>query len=88
MDVNALNFCRFSLLKGPASEYCLVALPNLVDSAFVGLCPPVLDCSSESGQVDLWDLTTQDRLYAAIGKQHLRGSESSAETGLPKLGKR
>lgn len=85
MDVNALNFCRFSLLKG---EYSLVAVPNLVDSAFVGLCFPLSDCPTKTGQVDVWDLTAQDRLHAAIGKQHLRGNESSAEAGLPKLGKK
>jgi len=86
MDVNALNFCRFSLFKGPPDEYCLVAVPNLVDSAFVRLSFHLSDYPTESGQVDIWDLKTQDRLHAAIGKQHLRGSESSAETDLPKLG--
>lgn len=82
MDVNALNFCRFSLLK----EYSLLALPNLVDSAFVGLCFPLRDCLSEARQVDIWSLTTHDRLHAAIGKQQLRGNESSAKTDLPKPG--
>ena len=38
MDVNALNFCRFSLFKGAPGECSLVAVPNLVDSAFVGFC--------------------------------------------------
>lgn len=87
MDVNSLNFCRFSLFKGQPDENCLVAVPNLVDSAFVLLSFPLSDCPPESEQVDIWDLTTQDRLHAAIGKQHLRGNESSAETRLPKLGK-
>jgi hypothetical protein len=33
LDVNALNFCRFSLVR---TETCaLVAVPNLVDSSFV-----------------------------------------------------
>jgi len=88
MDVNALNFCRFSLFKGPPDEHCLVAVPNLVDSAFVRLRFPQSDFPTGYEQVDIWNLTTQDRLHAAIGKQHLRGSESSAEADLPKLGKR
>lgn len=41
MDVNALNFCRFSLLKlaiGSEKESkALIALPNLVDSSTVGV---------------------------------------------------
>jgi ASTRA-associated protein 1 len=88
MDVNALNFCRFSLLKGPSGEHCLLAVPNLVDSAFVGLYSYLSGCPTQPGQVDVWDLTTQDRLHAAIGKQHLRGNESSTNMGLPKLGNR
>ena len=45
MDVNALNYCRFSLM--PLAESCrgeerraLIALPNLVESSFVS-DPPV-----------------------------------------------
>jgi len=86
MDVNALNFCRFSLFKGGPGEVSLLAVPNLVDSAFVGLYFPLPGCPSEAGQVDIWNLMTQDRLHAAIGKQHLRGSQSPAKTDLPKLG--
>ena len=33
-DVNALNFCRFSLLA-PLGRAALLAVPNLVESAFV-----------------------------------------------------
>jgi hypothetical protein len=88
MDVNALNFCRFSLFKGVPGESPLLAVPNLVDSAFVGLCFPLPNCLSEAGQVDIWSLTTQDRLHAAIGKQHLRGNESPVKTDLPKPGNR
>ena len=88
MDVNALNFCRFNLLKAPPGGHSLVAVPNLVDSAFVGPRFPFPDCPTQTGQVDIWKLTTQDRLHAAIGKQHLRGNESLAETVLPKHGNR
>jgi hypothetical protein len=45
MDVNALNYCRFSLLPLPLStpqdsqqaedEHALIALPNLVESSLV-----------------------------------------------------
>ncbi|KZP00572.1 WD-40 repeat-containing protein [Calocera viscosa TUFC12733] len=57
LDVNALNYCRFSLLRGSAQEAsssatALVALPNLVDSNFV----------------DIWQLPSLERLHAAVGK--------------------
>jgi hypothetical protein len=39
MDVNSLNFCRFSLLRFPSGERvngkALLALPNLVESSQV-----------------------------------------------------
>src|ERR1700691_3347230 len=38
MDVNALNYCRFSLLHYPSSAKsgeALIALPNLVESSLV-----------------------------------------------------
>ena len=38
MDVNALNYCRFSLLPLPKSAQsgeALIALPNLVESSLV-----------------------------------------------------
>jgi ASTRA-associated protein 1 len=39
MDVNALNYCRFSLMpiesEAIGSDELLIALPNLVDSAVV-----------------------------------------------------
>jgi len=42
MDVNSLNFCRFSLLKLPRDsthdeDRALIALPNLIDSSTVRL---------------------------------------------------
>jgi hypothetical protein len=38
MDVNALNYCRFSLLviSGASTQEGLLAVPNLVESALVG----------------------------------------------------
>lgn len=37
LDVNALNFCRFSLLRLGGDAQGLVALPNLVESGVVSL---------------------------------------------------
>jgi len=51
LDVNALNFCRFSLLRLGDDAQGLVALPNLV----------------ESGVADIWALPGCDRIHAAIG---------------------
>lgn len=42
MDVNALNYCRFSLLKlceESEEAKAIIALPNLVDSSVVCFCP-------------------------------------------------
>jgi hypothetical protein len=42
MDVNALNYCRFSLLRlceGSEEAKALIALPNLVDSSVVCFSP-------------------------------------------------
>ncbi|KAI0703464.1 WD40 repeat-like protein [Cytidiella melzeri] len=58
MDVNALNYCRFSLMPLPReSEHkdvarALIAVPNLV----------------ESHLADVWELPSRYRLHAAIGK--------------------
>ncbi|KIL64503.1 hypothetical protein M378DRAFT_78141 [Amanita muscaria Koide BX008] len=56
MDVNALNFCRFSLLRLPCesepAQQALIALPNLVDSS----------------SADIWTLHGCDRVHAAIGQ--------------------
>ncbi|KAG8899800.1 ASTRA complex subunit [Tulasnella sp. 408] len=54
LDVNALNFCRFSLLPETTDgeeSHALVAVPNLVDSALV----------------DIWRIPESQRLHAAIG---------------------
>ncbi|KAI9000630.1 WD-40 repeat-containing protein [Trametes punicea] len=57
LDVNALNYCRFSLLPLPegvrtAERQALLAVPNLVESA----------------HADVWTLPGRQRLHAAIGK--------------------
>ncbi|KAG9008457.1 ASTRA complex subunit [Tulasnella sp. 427] len=54
LDVNALNFCRFSLLPEPpgtGGRRALIAIPNLVDSSLV----------------DVWRIPEKQRLHAAIG---------------------
>lgn len=53
MDVNALNYCRFSLLviAGASTQEGLLAVPNLVESALA----------------DIWSLPSRQRLHAAIG---------------------
>ncbi|TDL25682.1 WD-40 repeat-containing protein [Rickenella mellea] len=68
MDVNALNFCRFSLLPRPSLDVTVaqtaqVALPNLVDSSLV----------------DIWSLPSQRRLHAAIGKCGVSESDWQAD---------
>ncbi|KAG7092648.1 hypothetical protein E1B28_008986 [Marasmius oreades] len=75
MDVNALNYCRFSLMPTSgcevssssirASSQALIALPNLV----------------ESSQADVWSLPSQDRLHAAIGNQKKRSIFSDGRGG-------
>ncbi|EJD06963.1 WD40 repeat-like protein [Fomitiporia mediterranea MF3/22] len=62
LDVNALNFCRFSLLCASLSgaessaasttERALIAIPNLIESSLA----------------DVWELPSCSRLHAAIGK--------------------
>ncbi|KAG2347927.1 WD40 repeat-like protein [Suillus weaverae] len=53
MDINALNYCRFSLLvlAGGSAQEGLLAVPNLVESALA----------------DIWSLPSRQRLHAAIG---------------------
>lgn len=57
MDVNALNYCRFSLLSLSdeariEGRHALLAVPNLVESSLA----------------DIWTLPSKQRLHAAIGK--------------------
>jgi ASTRA-associated protein 1 len=54
MDVNALNYCRFSLfrLDGAIEEepQALIALPNLVESSLVNMYPLLqLDVTPDAG---------------------------------------
>ncbi|KAG7440806.1 WD40 repeat-like protein [Guyanagaster necrorhizus] len=75
MDVNALNYCRFSLMllllddsqTGSSSKDQLgdafIALPNLV----------------ESSEADIWCLPSCTRVHAAIGKQESCGSILSTD---------
>ncbi|KAG2741017.1 WD40 repeat-like protein [Suillus brevipes Sb2] len=53
MDVNALNYCRFSLLviAGVSTQGGLLAVPNLVESALA----------------DIWSLPSRQRIHDAIG---------------------
>ncbi|RDB25570.1 ASTRA-associated protein 1 [Hypsizygus marmoreus] len=66
MDVNALNYCRFSLLNLSRGNdaAALIALPNLVDSSVA----------------DVWSLPARERIHAAIG-QAGRKSIFSSEPG-------
>ena len=50
LDVNALNFCRFSLLTldvppppSAADTRALVAVPNLVESSLASASPPFVE---------------------------------------------
>ncbi|KAI0768148.1 WD-40 repeat-containing protein [Trametes elegans] len=65
LDVNALNYCRFSLLPLPEDaradeREALLAVPNLVESAYA----------------DVWTLPGKQRLHAAIGKLGQHSSEA------------
>ncbi|KAK0232842.1 WD-40 repeat-containing protein [Armillaria fumosa] len=75
MDVNALNYCKFSLMPLPPndtiagssskdqSNEALIALPNLV----------------ESSEADIWSLPSCTRVHAAIGKQESKGPVLSTD---------
>ncbi|KAI0649353.1 WD-40 repeat-containing protein [Trametes meyenii] len=68
MDVNALNYCRFSLLPLAGEAHrsgereALLAVPNLVESSLA----------------DIWTLPGRQRLHAAIGKSR---QETPAQDG-------
>ncbi|KAJ7475767.1 WD40-repeat-containing domain protein [Mycena latifolia] len=71
LDVNALNYCRFSLLPGPAPDEAFVALPNLV----------------ESSEADVWALPSRERIHASVGTQRTQpmfslGGREGMKTGL------
>jgi hypothetical protein len=71
MDVNALNFCRFSLLQDTQESRALVAIPNLVDSSTVslGIHEGLTIIPIHVFQADVWALPSKDRLHAAIGQE-------------------
>ncbi|KAJ3566141.1 hypothetical protein NP233_g7182 [Leucocoprinus birnbaumii] len=57
LDVNALNYCRFSLTRHPAAptgeKKALIAVPGLIDSSVA----------------DIWRLPCRNRIHAAIGQE-------------------
>jgi len=70
LDVNALNFCRFSLLpldhvQTDGIDDAYVAVPNLV----------------ESSQADIWSLSTLSRPHAAIGKSNAHATHTKVVDG-------
>ncbi|KAI6004339.1 WD40-repeat-containing domain protein [Pisolithus marmoratus] len=69
MDVNALNYCRFSLLlplSNSDTTSALLAVPNLVESSLA----------------DVWTLPSRQRLHAAIGdSQHASSKFSDGRAG-------
>ncbi|KAG6901586.1 hypothetical protein C0995_010257 [Termitomyces sp. Mi166 len=74
MDVNALNYCRFSLLPNTSDEaQALVALPNLVDStsdepsSSTSGCELRLLCAYESGSVTLRRYARADKATSVEG---------------------
>ncbi|KAG2037649.1 WD-40 repeat-containing protein [Suillus americanus] len=71
MDVNALNYCKFSLLvlAEARAQEGLLAVPNLVESALVGNPFGVRYgvISVWTDQADIWSLPSRQRLHAAIG---------------------
>ncbi|KAJ7637684.1 WD-40 repeat-containing protein [Mycena polygramma] len=71
LDVNALNYCRFSLLPGSSPDEALIALPNLV----------------ESSEADIWALPSKQRLHASVGTERTQpmfslGGREGMRTGL------
>ncbi|KAJ7494649.1 WD-40 repeat-containing protein [Mycena galericulata] len=73
LDVNALNYCRFSLLPDAQSDAteALIALPNLV----------------ESSEADVWALPSRKRIHASVGTQRTQpmfslGGREGMRTGL------
>ncbi|KAJ3995642.1 WD-40 repeat-containing protein [Lentinula boryana] len=75
MDVNALNYCRFSLL--PASFMGSTSLPESLPSASTSKVDSSSECTAlialpnliESSEADVWSIPSCERLHAAIGKR-------------------
>ncbi|KAJ6513389.1 WD40-repeat-containing domain protein [Mycena sanguinolenta] len=72
LDVNALNYCRFSLLPSPSHpDEALIALPNLV----------------ESSEADVWALPSKQRIHASVGTERTQpmfslGGRENMRSGL------
>ncbi|KAK7033020.1 WD40 repeat-containing protein [Favolaschia claudopus] len=72
LDVNALNYCRFSLLPSAFDpDEALIALPNLV----------------ESSEADVWSLPSKERIHASVGTERTKsifspGGRENMRTGL------
>ncbi|KAJ7158839.1 WD40-repeat-containing domain protein [Mycena filopes] len=71
LDVNALNYCRFSLLPSSSPDEALIALPNLI----------------ESSEADVWALPSKQRIHASVGTQRTQpmfslGGREGMRTGL------
>ncbi|KAJ7352641.1 WD-40 repeat-containing protein [Mycena albidolilacea] len=72
LDVNALNYCRFSLLPSASHpDEALIALPNLV----------------ESSEADVWVLPSKQRIHASVGTERTQsmfslGGREEMRTGL------
>lgn len=76
LPVNALNFCRFSLLQHSAArdDTVLLAVPHSLDSGLVDVF--ALDLSKVSATE-----TQFTRLYTAVGKEQLSGGSISPKIG-------
>jgi hypothetical protein len=78
MDVNALNFCKFSLLEstgdGNSRGGALVALPNLVESSLVSHCDGDGDASASGVMLTLCVRASQGRhLVTAVRRKSTCG---------------
>ncbi|KAF9453422.1 WD-40 repeat-containing protein [Macrolepiota fuliginosa MF-IS2] len=66
MDINALNYCRFSLMPVESEEKsALIAVPGLIDSSVA----------------DIWSLPSGSRIHAAIGQEIQKSIFSADQKG-------
>ncbi|KAK7054709.1 Astra associated protein 1 Asa1 [Paramarasmius palmivorus] len=85
MDVNALNYCRFSLMPLNSSNPVASSSSTVPESSLSALL--AVPNLVESSQVDIWSLPSRERLHAAIGYQPKTtafsdGRGSEAATGI------
>ncbi|KAF9061925.1 WD-40 repeat-containing protein [Rhodocollybia butyracea] len=84
MDVNALNYCRFSLLATSTIGSALLpdSLPSTSTSeaTLSQACPALIALPNlvESSEADIWQIPSCKRLHAAIGKRN-KASTFSAD---------